>query len=112
MQPGMFYTQVMFPCPFHSVSNVAGQGYWVDLIGQEASSVVGKGKKLDDGRYITGLYMFHQLHCVVSPQRACKRCCSGVVQLLIERRRTISAGHSMNSTTVGRRRPHLGTMLV
>ena len=41
-------------------------GYWVDLTGQEAASVIGKAKSLPDGFYITGLDMFHQLHCVVS----------------------------------------------
>jgi len=44
-------------------------GYWVDLTGQEAASVVGKAKAIGDGFYITGLDMFHQLHCLVSVSR-------------------------------------------
>jgi hypothetical protein len=44
--------------------NVLYKGYWVDLTGDEATSVIGKAKALEDGFYITGLDMFHQLHCV------------------------------------------------
>jgi hypothetical protein len=69
MQPGMSCTKVK---PFKmdnlglDLTDGAFVGYWVDLTGDEATSVIGKAKALEDGFYITGLDMFHQLHCVVS----------------------------------------------
>jgi hypothetical protein len=54
-------------CNYLTGSTIAG--YWVDLTGQEAASVIGKAKALGDGFYITGLDVFHQLHCLVSASR-------------------------------------------
>ena len=37
----------------------------VDLIGDEAESLVGKTYQKPSGHYLTGMDLFHQLHCLV-----------------------------------------------
>lgn len=50
--------------PTHELTSdlVAG----VDLIGREADMVRGKTRQRPTGEYVTGLDVFHQLHCLVS----------------------------------------------
>lgn len=44
----------------------------VDLIGHEADMVRGKTRQRPTGEYVTGLDVFHQLHCLVSAYNAVK----------------------------------------